>query len=465
MKWNKEKKLNKLSNVYCCLLLVLSMPASFAQEKCLPPAPFDIDAQYKTTIHVSPSGNDTSGQGTAEQPFRTLARAVRNIQPGTEVKLAPGNYPPDNFLSNIKGTPEAPIKISGSDNPADVVFSGGGTAIQLSDPQYLVLQNFTVRGATGNGINIDDGGSYNTPANHVVLRNVHSRDVGPNGNRDGIKLSGLDQFWIENCVIDNPGSGGSGIDMVGCHEGYIYKNLFYNITDSGVQAKGGSSRVLIYANIFHKGGMRAVNMGGSTGLDFFRPLDAAYEASHIDVISNLFFNCDTPVAFVGCQYGIFAHNLVYKPARWAARILQETTGSRFVPSSNNIFANNIVIIDDRVSILVNIGPNTKPETFTFANNLWHNPNRRLSSLSLPGQVLNNLRQDPLFIDPQAENFRLQPTSPAIGKGIPLSTISEKVSRMDAPSVGDHEGICWNELPTIGAFEMGQAHHQDWEIEK
>lgn len=458
--------MNYLREIGYFSLLFLFTQASFAQEKCLPPEPFDSNAQYANTIHVSPNGNDTSGQGTVEKPYRTLARAVRNILPGTEVKLAPGNYPPDNFLSNLKGRPDAPIKIIGTENPADVIFSGGSTGIQISDPQYLVLQNLTVKGASGNGLNIDDGGSYNTPATHVVLRNVHSREIGPTGNRDGIKLSGLDHFWIENCAIDKPGSGGSGIDMVGCHDGIIQKNHFYNITDSGVQAKGGTSRILVYANTFHKGGMRAVNMGGSTGLDFFRPIDAPFEASHIDVLSNIFMECDTPVAFVGCQYGVFAHNVVYRPSRWVARILQETTGDRFVQSGNNLYANNIIMIDERVSVLVNIGPNTKPETFAFVNNLWYGVGRNLSSLPLPGLTQNNVvRQDPLLIDPLAGDFHLQPTSPAIGKGGALSHFSETIGRSDMPSFGDREGVCWSEPPTIGAYEMKRTHHQNWAVEK
>jgi len=43
---------------------------------------------------------------------------------------------------------------------------------------------------------------------------------------------------------------------------------------SGVQAKGGTSEVVIQACTFLGAGQRAINVGGSTGLEFFRPRDA-----------------------------------------------------------------------------------------------------------------------------------------------------------------------------------------------
>ena len=73
------------------------------------------------------------------------------------------------------------------------------------------------------------------------------------------------------------GSSGSAVDMVGCHDGLIVSNVFRHTeavageSGSGVQAKGGSSRITIRRNRFDSAGSRAVNLGGSTGLEFFRP--------------------------------------------------------------------------------------------------------------------------------------------------------------------------------------------------
>jgi hypothetical protein len=46
-------------------------------------------------------------------------------------------------------------------------------------------------------MNIDDGGSYDSPASYVVLRNVSFERIGDGGNNDCLKLSGVDHFHVE----------------------------------------------------------------------------------------------------------------------------------------------------------------------------------------------------------------------------------------------------------------------------
>ena len=295
---------------FIIVLCIVAFPFSYAQECALPPA-FDDGAVYSTEFYVSPGGSDDNDGGAAN-PYRTLERAAREASPGTIIHLASGNHIAGQHIANLKGTATQPIKITGPDE-GEAVFSGGNTAIQLTDPAYVVLENFGVEGAASNGLNIDDGMSFDTPAHHVVLRGLTVRDIGPDGNHDGIKLSGLDHFRIENCRIERPGSSGSYIDMVGCHDGVIAHCWFGDGGSSGVQAKGGSARVLIYANQFTDITDRAVNMGGSTGLEYFRPIDAPYEASDIQVIANLFTGSQAAIAFVGCINGLFAHNVIDHP--------------------------------------------------------------------------------------------------------------------------------------------------------
>ncbi|MGI6457547.1 MAG: right-handed parallel beta-helix repeat-containing protein [bacterium] len=436
-------------------LLLFTTSIHAAQDSCALPEPFDADAVYQHVLHVSPDGNDQSGDGSAEAPYRTLSRAAREAEPGTRILLSGGDHIPNQFIENLAGTESAPILITNdSDTPA--VFRKGSVSIQLSDCRYVILENVVVDSMSGNGINIDDGGSFDTPTEHLILRGITVRNTGPTGNRDAIKLSGVDHFRVENCIIDRAGSGGSGIDMVGCHYGVIAHNVFENIEASGVQAKGGSAHVLIHANEFRSGGSRAINMGGSTGLQFFRPQAAPYEAAHISVIANIFANMDTPVAFVGCENGLFAQNVVYRPRRWAARILQETVGERFVPSRNNIFANNIVVLDTQVSTLVNVGPNTDPESFRFVTNLWfHADYPTFRVVNLPGtQIGSVIQEDPLFINPDEFDFHLQAESPAMNRG---AALVDAIGEYDIsiPAVGDWNGECWTNPPGIGAFSRSE----------
>ncbi|HUE72776.1 MAG TPA: right-handed parallel beta-helix repeat-containing protein [Pirellulaceae bacterium] len=305
-----------------------------------------------------------------------FARALATAKPGTTIFVAPGTYRGGLSRAGLRGTKDRPIVIAGSDPKNPPVIEGGGNAIQLSSPQHVVLRDFIFSKATGNGLNIDDGGAdVDAPAQHVVLKNLVVHDVGPGGNRDGIKLSGVSNFRVENCRALRWGSGGSAIDMVGCHDGVITGCTFAEATGdgaNGVQAKGGSSQIVIQRCRFENAGGRAVNLGGSTGLPYFRPRDAKYEAQDITVEDCTFLGGMSAIAFVGVDGAVVQHNTIYRPTRWAIRILQESTADRFVPCRNGRFVKNIVVFqEDEARQIVNIGGNTAPETFEFAANHWH----------------------------------------------------------------------------------------------
>lgn len=443
-------------------LALVSTNLAFSQTRSLPD-PFDANAAYIQTVHASPNGNDDTGLGTIDKPFRSLARAARNAKPGTDILLHAGNYSPGTFLYNLEGTVNVPIRIRGESSENPTVFSGGSEALHLIEPCHVVLENLLVEGSTGNGINIDDGGTYDTPAEYVILRNIVVRNMNASGNNDGIKLSGLDRFLIESCTVSKPGVGGSGIDMVGCHDGILAHNRLSDIQTSGIQAKGGCARLLIYANRFEHAGARAVNMGGSTGMQYFRPLNASSEASNITVWANLFLGSETPIAFVGCENGLFAQNTLYLPGKWVGRILQENNDSQLIQCRNNVYTNNIIVFDEKVSTFINVGPNTKPETFIFANNLWyHKTNPNFDDPGLPTIESNGIIQkNPMFVSNETKDFHLAPQSPAIAAGGDLKTIIQSLP-IEIPNLGDLEGQCWNTPPSVGAFEGNPAAEiQDW----
>src|SRR5262249_8299152 len=154
--------------------------------------------------------------------------------------------------------------------------------------------------------------------------------IGPKGNRDGIKLSGLEDFTVQDCVLERWGDGGSGVDMVGCHRGRIADCTFRQGGADAVQAKGGTAGIRVEHCRFEDYGERGINIGGSTGLEFFRPplktfpTDGRYEARDIRVEENLFVGGMAPVAFVGVDGAVVRRNTIYRPQRWALRILQET---------------------------------------------------------------------------------------------------------------------------------------------
>jgi len=408
-------------------------------------------------IHVAPGGSDTSGDGSAAKPFATLSRAAKSAKPGAAIRLAAGTHTGGNHLRDLAGTATAPVWIGGTPgNATRPVISGGNTGLQLSRSSYLVLHDLEVKGARDNGVNMDDGGAYSDPtaAHHIVVRNLYVHDIGSGGNQDCLKLSGLRDYVVMDSTFEKCGGGGSGsgVDHVGCHRGVIARNTFRNLSANAVQCKGGSADLEIRWNLMIDAGQRAVNMGGSTGLTFFRPPASKTgdnaEARRIRVIANVIKGGNTPFAFVGCVDCLAAHNTVIDPERWLMRILQETktgSGYTFLPASRGKVQNNIFYFSRaKLSTYLNIGANTSPKTFTFNNNLWYAHDKSSQSIpSLPvAETAGVTGKDPGFSGATSGDYAIGAASPAAGKGAKVKGVA-----------GDRAGRCYKDPPSIGAYEV------------
>jgi hypothetical protein len=329
--------------------------------------------------------------GAAEIPVRDAAglrAAVAAAKPGTTLLLAEGTYGGGFTFSNLRGEEGKPIVIASADPAKPAVFRDAKTGLHLSNPAHVELRDLEFTVLYANGLNIDDGGKRGGGAHHVVLRGLRVHDVGGGGNEDGIKLSGVTDFRVERCVVERWGAGGSGLDLVGCHRGEIVANVFRHTNPpaaNGVQCKGGSTSIAIRRNQFMNPGGRGVNLGGATGLPFFRPPLAGggphAEARDLRVEGNRFVGALAPVAFVGVDGAVVRFNRIENPGRWALRILQENKTAGFVPCRQGQFTDNVVIFEAArwAEGGVNLGAGTAPETFTFARNWWYCVDRPLRS--------------------------------------------------------------------------------------
>ncbi|HRI44640.1 MAG TPA: right-handed parallel beta-helix repeat-containing protein [Fimbriimonadaceae bacterium] len=317
---------------------------------------------------------NVAGQPIVVNSLASLRAAVQSATPGATVLLAPGTYTGGIFLSDIHGQAGQPITIAGQSSTNPPIIQDGSTAFQISKTSHIVLRDFVIRRMANNGINIDDGGVRTQPSHHIRIERLDVSEL-PTGIHDGIKLSGVDDFVVQDCIVK--AWGGSAIDMVGCHKGVIRACLFQNGGDSGVQAKGGSSDVAVYGCRFVDYGQRGVNLGGSTDFEFFRPpietMTEKYEAKNLTVEGCTFVRGRAPVAFVGVDRATVAYCTIYQPERWAMRILQETVAAGFVPCRSGAFRKNLVVFTSTQwgEGGVNIGPNTYPRSFRFEGNFWY----------------------------------------------------------------------------------------------
>lgn len=386
-------------------------------------------SSFGATLHVGDN-----------QTFKLLPQATSIAVAGDVIICHDAVMQGGMAIANLKGNANNWITIKAEEGKT-ITIQGGSNSIQFSDCEYLHFEGFTIQGQTGNGVNIDDGGTFETPTHHIRIVNCTFRDINATGNNDLLKLSGLDDFEIRQCDFLNGATGGSGIDMVGCHRGLIEENNFKNLGSNSIQAKGGTALLMIFRNTFENGGARSLNLGGSTGLQFFRPLDATTEAQDIKVIGNFFQGSEAPIAYVGSRNVEVSNNTILFPGKWVVRILQETVDpTRFLPCGENSFFNNIIVVNNNVNTEVNIGPNTAPETFDFNKNIWYKTtNQNWSGPNLPGNVVDQMVLNPALVS--NTSYELMPTSPAIGAGLPYNTYYK-----------DIDGNLFNNPPSIGAFE-------------
>src|SRR5262249_27827349 len=321
---------------------------------------------------------------------------------------------------------------------ASRVLEGGGDGLHVVRPRYLVIQDLEIREAAGNGINIDDGDDVGNAdaARFVILRRltIHDTGVRPSGIADCLKLAGVSDLDIRDNTFgrcgNGPGSGGVGIGGVGVHRATVAFNRFVGNGYGAVQFKGGSDDIQIVANVMKDTGWRGVNMGGSTGTQFFRPpLSASrqnYEAARIHATANVFIGNEAAAAFTGCVECEFTHNTVVNPTKWALRILQETVSAgpyMFSPASSGRIADNIFYVrrsDLNTGEDINVGAGTDPMTFVLTHNLWYAhdaPRQSAPRLGAVGAERGSIVGiDPQFVNVDGDDVHVRRNSVAVGAG-------------------------------------------------
>jgi hypothetical protein len=324
-----------------------------------------------------------AGSGSLEAADRLVASnsqlqtALQAAVPGDRILLAPGIYAGGLYRAGLEG-----VTLTSQDPAQPAVLDAGGTGevLHLSSARDVVIEDLIFRNYLDNGINIDDGGNWpaGKSANITLGRLTVSNATAPTGNRDAIKLSGVEGFVIDGVVVTQWGTGGSAIDPVGSHRGVIRNSQFVHdgltASGSGVRPKGGSKDIQILGNRFEMNAGRAIQLGGSTGAQFFRFVDgdSGYEAAEMDVAGNLIRGADSAVHWVNIDGGRYRFNAIDRPTTWIMRMLNENPGSSIVDTQGGQFWDNVVVYDAGLRRISNHdGAEVLEETFSFARNQWY----------------------------------------------------------------------------------------------
>src|SRR5688572_11854654 len=77
----------------CLLLMILLSTDTRAAPSCDPISTFADGKSPARQIFVSVSGNDSTGDGSRDKPYQTVARALQGLRPNDAIRLLPGTYP------------------------------------------------------------------------------------------------------------------------------------------------------------------------------------------------------------------------------------------------------------------------------------------------------------------------------------------------------------------------------------
>lgn len=126
-------------------------------------------------VHVSTTGSDSTGDGSATRPWRTVTRAVRGLSAGSTVYIHAGTYDATAVdlaaSAALDGTATAPITLRGAPGEARPVLKSNGTSpIFNLNRRYWILDGLELDGR------FTRAHTVLFRADHLTLRNSLVRD-------------------------------------------------------------------------------------------------------------------------------------------------------------------------------------------------------------------------------------------------------------------------------------------------
>ena len=259
------------------------------------------------------TGDDANDGRDPGQAFKTIGAAVAalpSLSSGRTIVVGPGTYSErlDDLPGGDEGRPVVlfadPTGASTQEGPGGVVLlgSGSGSMIKISERQFVEIDGFIIRGASG-------------------------------GNNAGIDIRSSSNITVRNCEISDGSSQADGVAILNSSDVLIVNNLIFDNGRRGVRIAGsgaGSRGVrLINNTIANNDGQGAV-VGTS---------NTASEASLLfNILQNNISNQGLQIVVTDPSLDLFASdtNLVF-PARYSPPEIQQ----EFDIASDALFVDDV----------------------------------------------------------------------------------------------------------------------------
>lgn len=357
--------MNQYRSLSSSLTVAAALIAATSASSAAPARPAPPHSASTYNYYVTPTGSD-SNPGTADMPFQTILRASKVALPGTTIHVAPGTYA-GGFKTSMSGT----------ENQRIYYISTVKWGARLVPPMYSETKaGWDNRGSYVDIVGFDIDGSdarngakwthgiYNGGSYAVIKDNrVHHIAQGIACSSAGGAGIGVDSYY-RGMHSDVTGNVVHDIGQAGCRfvhgiyistSGSAKNNIVYDIGGAAIQMWHDANKVVVANNTVAASGTGILVGGG----DFYHTKGP-----------NDFTNVHNNIVYDN-KYGITEHG---------------ATGL------NNSYRNNLVF-------------QSHSTDWQLRNGLTHS-----GTIAQPPQFVRYVRRG-------ERDFRLRPTSPAIGKGV------------------------------------------------
>ena len=415
------------------------------------PPPSPAPSPQAGNYYISSSGSDSSS-GSESSPWRTIQKCADTIGGGETCIVKDGTYTETIFISR-SGSEGNPIYIK-AENSRQVTVNG---TITLSG-RYIRIEGFKMVLPAGQRHTVEISGNYNQVAGFYF-------DT-PSGT-PGLNSTALSVGGNYNWVGGNYAQGTCfGIDLSGTYN-TIERNEVTRLKAVGDCGDVDYMRFFGTGHVIRNNNFHGIVRSevGDAHVDCFQTFDYSgpeYSVYNVTIEDNFCSDCDQGAMLQATAHGlsdglIFRNNVFKNVLIWGLCIHEiknvqvynntfdmtggnQGMGCRYGAScevKNNIFFN---------------GRSARPYLFDEAtiidgtaaapgkNNLLYSVDQTFAGFS---DDLTN--EDPLFVDRNSNNYKLQSASPAIDAG---RTITAWSSPKDRDGISRPQGSAWD----IGAFE-------------
>ena len=318
-------------------------------------------AHSGTTLYVATDGDDSSGDGSSENPWATITHAIDNASDGATILVRPGTY---NGRVRLRQEFDTRVTVRSETPYAARLRYDSGAVVTSFTGRNITLEGFDIAHAPDNNgglvIQVQDLlGDFNGSNNGsdpvvsgIVFRNNIIHDSTDN---DLLKINnGAENVLVEGNMFFNQFGSDEHMDVNSVIGVVIQDNVFFNTIDNDtssfivVKDSGtgdtvvGSRQVTIRRNVF-------LSWFGSSGQSFVRFGEdgtSNFEAQDLLVENNLMIGngtdlMRTPLTVQGSRALVFRNNTLTgnMPSRsFAGRLI---AGGSNPPNEDLGFFNNI----------------------------------------------------------------------------------------------------------------------------